>query len=96
MLLILLVSLMLIVHIHFNQTINTNSSSNSGSNSASSSQSQQGCDAPQGASDQPYVAPNGAVFCSPDQRVGVLPRMLKELLETRIMVKVNGRKRLCN
>ncbi|KAG5178004.1 DNA polymerase zeta [Tribonema minus] len=35
----------------------------------------------------PYVSPNGAVFCSTDQRVGVLPRMLRELLETRIMVK---------
>ena len=34
-----------------------------------------------------YVAPNGAVFVPPATRVGVLPRLLTEILDTRVMVK---------
>jgi hypothetical protein len=35
----------------------------------------------------PYIAPNGSVFCPKSVRHGVLPLMLKEILETRLMVK---------
>ena len=35
----------------------------------------------------PFVAPNGVMFVRPSVRQGVLPRMLKEILETRVMVK---------
>jgi DNA polymerase elongation subunit (family B) len=38
------------------------------------------------------VAPNGVAFAPPGARVGVLPRMLQEILDTRIMVK-NAMKR---
>lgn len=37
--------------------------------------------------DTPYIAPNGSVFCPKSVRHGVLPLMLKEILETRLMVK---------
>lgn len=33
------------------------------------------------------IAPNGIGFVSPDVRPGILPRLLKEILDTRIMVK---------
>lgn len=33
------------------------------------------------------VAPNGVAYASPEARPGVLPRLLREILETRIMVK---------
>lgn len=35
----------------------------------------------------PYIAPNGSVFCPKSVRHGILPLMLKEILETRLMVK---------
>ena len=34
-----------------------------------------------------YCAPNGAVFATPSARPGVLPRLLTEILDTRVMVK---------
>ncbi|CAN0018158.1 unnamed protein product, partial [Laminaria digitata] len=34
-----------------------------------------------------HVAPNTAGFCHPSLRVGVLPLMLREILETRVMIK---------
>ncbi|KAF4708520.1 DNA polymerase zeta catalytic subunit, partial [Perkinsus olseni] len=37
--------------------------------------------------DNIVVASNGAVFVQPSCRVGILPRMLHEVLQTRIMVK---------
>lgn len=40
-----------------------------------------------GTADPPYVAPNGSVFCPKTVRHGILPLMLKEILETRLMVK---------
>jgi hypothetical protein len=33
------------------------------------------------------VAPNGIVYVKPEVRISLLARMLKELLETRIMIK---------
>lgn len=36
--------------------------------------------------DKPYVAPNGSIFCPPSVRRGILPLMLKEILDTRLMV----------
>lgn len=36
---------------------------------------------------RPYIAPNGSVFCPKSVRHGILPLMLKEILETRLMVK---------
>lgn len=33
------------------------------------------------------MAPNGAAYASPEARQGVLPRLLNEILATRIMVK---------
>lgn len=38
-------------------------------------------------SKQPYVSPNGAIFCAKEVRQGILPLMLKEMLDTRVMVK---------
>lgn len=35
----------------------------------------------------PYVSPNGSLFCSKVIRQGILPLMLKEMLNTRVMVK---------
>jgi len=35
----------------------------------------------------PFVCPTGTMFCKPQTRVGVLPQMLREILETRFMVK---------
>jgi len=35
----------------------------------------------------PFVCPTGTMFCKPETRVGVLPQMLREILETRFMVK---------
>lgn len=37
--------------------------------------------------DRLHIAPNGAVFVPPSVVAGVLPRMLSEILDTRIMVK---------
>ena len=34
-----------------------------------------------------YVAPNGSIFVPPGTRTGVLPRLLTEILDTRVMVK---------
>jgi hypothetical protein len=34
-----------------------------------------------------HIAPNGSVFCSKDVREGILPIMLREILNTRVMVK---------
>lgn len=39
------------------------------------------------ASPLPTVLPTGAVFCHSSVRQGVLPRMLREILDTRVMVK---------
>jgi DNA polymerase zeta len=36
---------------------------------------------------RPFIAPNGAVFCSPEIRKGILPLMLQEILDTRQMIK---------
>jgi DNA polymerase elongation subunit (family B) len=36
---------------------------------------------------KPIVSPNGSVFCAKEVRTGILPQMLKEILETRLMVK---------
>lgn len=36
---------------------------------------------------KPFIAPNGSVFCSKEVRHGILPRMVKEMLQTRLMVK---------
>ena len=38
-------------------------------------------------SEELIVTPNGMAFLPPSRKKGVLPRMLKEILETRIMVK---------
>lgn len=35
----------------------------------------------------PTVAPNGMIYVKQDVRVGLLGRMLTELLDTRVMVK---------
>jgi DNA polymerase elongation subunit (family B) len=35
----------------------------------------------------PYVSPNGTIFCSKSVRQGILPLMIREMLETRQMVK---------
>lgn len=37
--------------------------------------------------DRPYVSPNGSIFCAPGVRTGILPMMLREMLNTRVMVK---------
>jgi DNA polymerase zeta len=34
-----------------------------------------------------FLAPNGSIFCSKSTRLGVLPTMLKDILETRFMIK---------
>jgi DNA polymerase elongation subunit (family B) len=34
-----------------------------------------------------YIAPNGSVFCSKAVRLGILPQMVQEMLNTRVMVK---------
>ncbi|CAD7702237.1 unnamed protein product [Ostreobium quekettii] len=39
------------------------------------------------APDRVIVAPNGLAFAPPDARPGVLPRLLREILDTRVMVK---------
>jgi DNA polymerase zeta len=36
---------------------------------------------------RPFIAPNGAVFCSREIRKGILPLMLQEILDTRQMIK---------
>ena len=38
-------------------------------------------------SNDTFLAPNGSAFCSREQREGILPMMLKELLATRQMIK---------
>ena len=35
----------------------------------------------------PFIAPNGSVFCHKEMREGILPLMLREILQTRFMVK---------
>jgi DNA polymerase elongation subunit (family B) len=42
---------------------------------------------PSKGSRQPFLSPNGTLFCRKDVRLGILPQMLKEILETRQMVK---------
>eukprot|EP01031_Cornospumella_fuschlensis_P033121 gene33121-40064_t len=37
----------------------------------------------------PYMSPNGSVFVSPAVRKGILPMMLQEMLDTRVMVKAS-------
>jgi DNA polymerase zeta len=44
---------------------------------------------------QPYVTPNGVAFCARSIRHGILPQMVKEMLDTRVMVK-RSMKRHCN
>ena len=36
---------------------------------------------------QPFIAPNGSMFCPKEFRQGLLPSMLKDILETRLMIK---------
>ncbi len=38
------------------------------------------------------IAPNGACYVPPSVRVGVLPRMLREILDTRILAKSSMKK----
>jgi DNA polymerase zeta len=38
-------------------------------------------------SNELFVSPNGVLFCKPSTRQGVIPRMLDEILQTRVMVK---------
>jgi hypothetical protein len=38
---------------------------------------------------EPFIAPNGSMFCSPEIKKGILPLMLQEILETRQMVSFN-------
>jgi DNA polymerase elongation subunit (family B) len=40
----------------------------------------------------PYVSPNGTIFCSKSVRHGILPLMIREMLETRQMVKRSMKK----
>eukprot|EP01039_Chlorochromonas_danica_P009099 gene9099-10043_t len=40
----------------------------------------------------PYIAPNGSIFTSREIRKGILPSMLEEMLESRVMIK-NAMKR---
>jgi len=35
----------------------------------------------------PFIAPNGSMFCNKEMREGILPLMLREILQTRFMVK---------
>jgi len=39
-----------------------------------------------------FIAPNGSIFCTSKVRQGVLPQMLKEILETRVMIKKSMKK----
>ena len=34
-----------------------------------------------------FIAPSGTAFCAPSVREGVLPTMLREIIETRAMVR---------
>ena len=36
---------------------------------------------------QTFISPNGSIFCSKSIRQGILPIMLKDILETRFMIK---------
>ena len=38
-------------------------------------------------STDPHIAPNGSIFCSQDMRHGILPQMLKEVVDARLLVK---------
>jgi DNA polymerase elongation subunit (family B) len=40
----------------------------------------------------PYVSPNGVVFCAKSVRQGILPMMIREMLDTRLMVKRSMKK----
>lgn len=40
----------------------------------------------------PYIAPSGAVFANKNVRLGILPQVLKEVLDTRLMVKRESKK----
>jgi DNA polymerase elongation subunit (family B) len=42
---------------------------------------------PSGENRHAYIAPNGSVFCSKAVRLGILPQMVQEMLNTRVMVK---------
>jgi DNA polymerase elongation subunit (family B) len=42
---------------------------------------------PSGENRHAYIAPNGSVFCSKTVRLGILPQMVQEMLNTRVMVK---------
>lgn len=41
----------------------------------------------QQAQDLPFLSPNGSVFCRKEVRHGILPLMLKEILDTRLLLK---------
>lgn len=47
------------------------------------------------APDRLIITPNGVAFAPPSVRPGVLPRLLKEILETRIMVGEGSKLSLC-
>lgn len=36
---------------------------------------------------KPFIAPNGTMFSTKETRLGILPQMLREILDTRLMVK---------
>lgn len=40
----------------------------------------------------PYVSPNGSIFCAKSVRQGILPIMIREMLNTRLMVKRSMKK----
>lgn len=40
----------------------------------------------------PYVSPNGSIFCAKSVREGILPIMIREMLNTRLMVKRSMKK----
>ena len=39
------------------------------------------------AGDSSFIAANGTIFCAKEQLEGVLPKMLREILDTRVMIK---------
>lgn len=46
--------------------------------------------------DQVHVTPTGNMFVKSETREGILPRMLDEILKTRIMVKQSMKEKLSN
>jgi hypothetical protein len=70
-------------------TKGSSSSSSSSSSSYVLSSDNSAANFPDGhaSSTVPNVLPTGAVFCGRGSREGVLPRMLREILDTRFMVK---------